>query len=144
MKNGEYTAEDIDEKVLRYVDAYIKQTLKYTKVDYIKELSNERKYTSLLKKRNDGLLTSIEAESDRYIYAEIRVDDYIIEFESEMMFREIMRLTEKQREVLLKNVVLGIPMAEIARQMGIRENKVYKHKKNALLALAERMKPDEL
>lgn len=32
----------------------------------------------------------------------------------------------------------------IARQMGIRENKVYKHKKNALLALAERMKPDEL
>ena len=23
MKNGKYTAEDIDEKVLRYVDAYI-------------------------------------------------------------------------------------------------------------------------
>ena len=35
MKNGKYTAEDIDEKVLRYVDVYIKQTLKYTKADYI-------------------------------------------------------------------------------------------------------------
>lgn len=144
MKNGKYTAEDIDEKVLRYVDAYIKQTLRYTKVDYIKESSNERKYTDLLKKRNDGFLKLVDAESDRYIYEKIQIDDYIIEFESETVFREIMRLTEKQREVLLKNVVLGIPMEEIARQMGIRENKVYKHKKNALLALAERMKPDEL
>ena len=107
-------------------------------------MSNERKYTDLLKKRNNGLLTSTGAESDRYIYEKIQIDDYIIEFESETVFREIMRLTEKQREVLLKNVVLGIPMEEIARQMGIRENKVYKHKKNALLALAERMKPDEL
>lgn len=66
-KNGEYTAEDIDEKVLRYVDAYIKRILKYTKVDYIKELPNRRKYMDLLQKLKDGLLTAEIAERDIYI-----------------------------------------------------------------------------
>ena len=34
--------------------------------------------------------------------------------------------------------------AIIANEMGIGENKVYKHKKNALSTLAKRMKADEL
>ena len=33
---------------------------------------------------------------------------------------------------------------QIANEMGIGENKVYKHKKNALSTLAKRMKADEL
>ena len=74
----------------------------------------------------------------------MRLDNYIIGFESEILFKQIMHLTEKQREVLLKNVVLDIPMEKIAQQMKIQENKVYKHKKNALSALAKRIKPDEI
>ena len=35
MKNGKYTLEDIDDRVIKYFDAYIKQTLKYTKIDFI-------------------------------------------------------------------------------------------------------------
>ena len=82
-------------KVLRYVDAYIKQTLKYTKIDYIKELSNERKYTDLLKKRNDGLLTLVDAESDRYIYEKIQVDDYIIKISE-------LTITDSEKEIEVK------------------------------------------
>ena len=74
----------------------------------------------------------------------MRLDNYIIGFESEILFKQIMHSTEKQREVLLKNVVLDIPMEKIAQQMKIQENKVYKHKKNALSALAKRIKPDEI
>lgn len=69
----------------------------------------------------------------------------IAEFRRRYLKNEIlMHLTEKQREVLLKNVVLDIPMEKIAQQMKIQENKVYKHKKNALSALAKRIKPDEI
>ncbi len=143
MKNRKYTTQDIDEKILRYFDAYIKQTLKYTKIDYIKKQSQSREYADLLKKREEKMYSADKAEYDRYIFGEIRLDEYIIEFESEVVFNQIMLLTDKQREVLLKNVVLGIPIEEIAGQMGIRENKVYKHKRNALSILAERMKLDE-
>lgn len=68
----------------------------------------------------------------------------MIEFESEDLFNQIMSLTAKPMEVLLKSVVLDIPMKMIANEMGIGENKVYKHKKNALLTLAKRIKADEL
>lgn len=93
-------------------------------------------------KHKDG--ETADSQNDRYIFGEVRLDNYIIGFESEILFKQIMHLTEKQREVLLKNVVLDIPMEKIAQQMKIQENKVYKHKKNALSALAKRIKPDEI
>ena len=144
MKNGKYTLEDIDERIIKYFDAYIKQTLKYTKIDYIKQHSKKRECDDLLKEKKSKDETEDKPDYDRYIFGEIKVGDYVIEFESDDLFNKIMCLTDKQREVLLKNVVLDIPMKIIANEMGIGENKVYKHKKNALLTLAKRMKADEL
>ena len=51
MKKRKYTTQDIDEKILRYFDAYIKQTLKYTKIDYIKKQSQAREYADLVFRR---------------------------------------------------------------------------------------------
>lgn len=144
MEKAEYTLKDIDERVLRYFDAYIKQTLRYTKIDFIKKKSCEREYADLIKEHKYENIPSDKADYDRYIYGKIQLDDNVIEFESETVYNQIMRLTGKQQEVLLKNVALEIPMEEIAKQMGIGENKVYKHKKNALSTLARRMKYDEI
>ena len=144
MKKEKYKLEDIDFRIVEYFDAYIKQTLKYTKIDFIKQISDKRNHDDLLKelKHKDG--ETADSQNDRYIFGEVRLDNYINGFESEILFKQIMHLTEKQREVLLKNVVLDIPMEKIAQQMKIQENKVYKHKKNALSALAKRIKPDEI
>ena len=144
MKKEKYKLEDIDFRIVKYFDAYIKQTLKYTKIDFIKQISDKRNHDDLLKewKHKDG--ETADSQIDRYIFGEVRLDNYIIGFESEILFKQIMHSTEKQREVLLKNVVLDIPMEKIAQQMKIQENKVYKHKKNALSALAKRIKPDEI
>lgn len=49
MKNGKYTLEDIEDWVIKYFDAYIKQTLKYTQIDFIKKHSKNREYDDLLK-----------------------------------------------------------------------------------------------
>jgi hypothetical protein len=38
MKKEKYKLEDIDFRIVKYFDAYIKQTLKYTKIDFIKDL----------------------------------------------------------------------------------------------------------
>lgn len=144
MKNGKYTLEDIDDRIIRYFDAHIKQTLKYTKIDFIKQHSKNREYDDLLKEKKFRDEAEDKPDYDRYTFAEIKVGDYVIEFESEDLFNQIMSLTDKQREVLLKSVVLDTPMKIIANEMGIGENKVYKHKKNALSTLAKRMKADEL
>ena len=132
MKNGKCTLKNIDDRIIRYFDAYIKQTLKYTKIHFIKQQSKKREYDDLLKEKKFGDESEDKPDYDRYTFAEIKVGDYVIEFESEDLFNQIMSLTDKQREVLLKSVVLDIPMKIIANEMGIGENKVYKHKKNAL------------
>lgn len=144
MKKEKYKLEDIDFRIVKYFDAYIKQTLKYTKIDFIKQISDKRNHDDLLKEWKHKGGETADSQNDRYIFGEVRLDNYIIGFESEILFKQIMHLTEKQREVLLKNVVLDIPMEKIAQQMKIQENKVYKHKKNALSALAKRIKPDEI
>lgn len=106
MKKEKYKLEDIDFRIVKYFDAYIKQTLKYTKIDFIKQISDKRNHDDLLKewKHKDG--ETADSQNDRYIFGEVRLDNYIIGFESEILFKQIMHLTEKQREVLLKNVVL--------------------------------------
>ena len=113
MKKEKYKLEDIDFRIVKYFDAYIKQTLKYTKIDFIKQISDKRNHDDLLKewKHKDG--ETADSQNDRYIFGEVRLDNYIIGFESEILFKQIM-------------------------------HKVYKHKKNALSALAKRIKPDEI
>lgn len=142
MKEKEYALCDVDGKVLKYFDAYIKQTLKYTKIDYMKCQFNDAEHSYFLKDNKDNLTEN--SCCDKYICGKVQVDEYLIEFESETLFKQVMVLTKKQREVLLKNVVLGIPMSEIAKQMGICENNVYKHKRKALAILIGRIKKDEV
>ena len=52
-------------------------------------------------------------------------------------------LTETQRLVLLKNVVLKIPMKQIALELGISIGMVEKHKNNAIRIIKRRMSVDE-
>ncbi len=52
-------------------------------------------------------------------------------------------LTETQRLVLLKNVVLKIPMKQIALELGVSIGMVEKHKKNAIRAIKRRMSVDD-
>ena len=52
-------------------------------------------------------------------------------------------LTETQRLVLLKNVVLNIPMKQIALELGVSIGMVEKHKNNAIRAIKRRMSADE-
>ena len=52
-------------------------------------------------------------------------------------------LTEKQRLVLLKNVVLKIPMKQIALELGISISMVKKHKDKAIRVIKRRMSVDE-
>ena len=52
-------------------------------------------------------------------------------------------LTETQRLVLLKNVVLKIPMKQIALELGVSIGMVEKHKNNAIRIIKRRMSVDE-
>ena len=52
-------------------------------------------------------------------------------------------LTEKQRLVLLKNVVLNVSLKQIALELGISIGMAEKHKNNAIRAIKRRMSVDE-
>ena len=66
-----------------------------------------------------------------------------IYIESKVLYEELIKLTDKQREVLLKNVILDIPMQDISTQMGISLGKAYKHRRNALKILQRRLSDNE-
>lgn len=137
-----YTLQDVDEHMLNYVNAYIKQVISNAQKHYFR--------TSLKHTRFD---VSFEPYSDDICYSEdnniqndcrlLTVDNIaMFHIESEPLYRELIKLTAKQKEVILKSIVLDIPMEIVAAQMGISVGKAYKHRRNALAKMKEGLNRD--
>ena len=141
--NTLFTIQDVDEHMLNYVNAYIKQVINNAQKHYFSVSRKHIKYD-----------ISFEPYCDEICYSEDNIihNDYhilafeniaLFQIESEPLYRELMKLTAKQKEVILKSIVLDIPMESVATQMGISVGKAYKHRRNALIRLREGLKRDE-
>lgn len=129
----EYSRPEITDQIRRYADAYIKQVVNYSQKGFFKVKYKHTNYGIEFESFNENICYGAKYTDEIVVHSrKIVVGNAVIGIDSEELYEALLLLTEKQREVLIKNIVLDIPASQIASQMGIRTNKVYKHRTAAL------------
>ncbi len=141
----DFSLEDISEELLDYVDKYLKTVISNAKRRYYRKTKRPRKYgivfVELDKYAED--LHYDEPGFEQALCQLIDVQGVKIPILNPELADTLRSLTETQRLVLLKNVVLKIPMKQIALELGISIGMVEKHKNNAIRIIKRRMSVDE-
>ena len=141
----DFSLEDISEELLDYVDKYLKTVISNAKRRYYRKTKRPRKYgivfVELDKYAED--LHYDEPGFEQALFQLIDVQGVKIPILNPELADTLRSLTETQRLVLLKNVVLKIPMKQIALELGISIGMVEKHKNNAIRIIKRRMSVDE-
>ena len=141
----DFSLEDISEELLDYVDKYLKTVISNAKRRYYRKTKRPRKYgivfVELDKYAED--LHYDEPGFEQALCQLIDVQGVKIPILNPELADTLRSLTETQRLVLLKNVVLKIPMKQIALELGVSIGMVEKHKKNAICAIKRRMSVDD-
>ena len=141
----DFSFEDITSELLDYVDKYLKTVISNTKRRYYRKIKRAREYgivfVELDKYAED--LHYDDPELEKVLCQLIDVQGVKIPVLNPELADALRSLTETQRLVLLKNVVLKIPMKQIALELGISIGMVEKHKNNAIRIIKRRMSVDE-
>lgn len=141
----DFLLEDISDELLHYVDKYLKTVISNTKRRYYRNKKRSLKY-GIVFVELDKFVEDLHYDDPGIEQAHCQLIDVqglkIPVLNSELA-DSLRNLTEKQRLVLLKNVVLKIPMKQIALELGVSIGMVEKHKKNAIRAIKRRMSVDE-
>ena len=137
----DFSLEDISEELLDYVDKYLKTVISNAKRRYYRKTKRPRKYgivfVELDKYAED--LHYDEPGFEQALCQLIDVQGVKIPILNPELADTLRSLTETQRLVLLKNVVLKIPMKQIALELGISIGMVEKHKNKAIRIIKRRM-----
>lgn len=134
MKKEEFANEEINENVILYVDKYIKLMISNTKISYLR-----RDKCSDLPDCDLIYLNDTKCIFPYYDEEIMGFEDttYLIG-ESEIIIKDsrvsecLDKLTEREREVLLKNIVLKTPLDEIADDYNVSVRMVKHYKKRAM------------
>lgn len=141
----DFSLEDISEELLDYVDKYLKTVISNAKRRYYRKTKRPRKYgivfVELDKYAED--LHYDDPGLEKALCQLIDVQGVKIPVLNPELADALRSLTETQRLVLLKNVVLKIPMKQIALELGVSIGMVEKHKNNAIRIIKRRMSVDE-
>ena len=141
----DFSLEDISVELLDYVDRYLKTVISNTKRRYYRKIKRAREYGIVfveLDKYADDLRYD-DPGLEQVLCQMIDVQEINIPVLNPELAEALRSLTETQRLVLLKNVVLNIPMKQIALELGVSIGMVEKHKKNAMRAIKRRMSIDD-
>ena len=141
----DFLLEDISDELLDYVDKYLKTVISNAKRRYYRKTKRPRKYgivfVELDKYAED--LHYDEPGFEQALCQLIDVQGAKIPVLNPELADALRSLTDTQRLVLLKNVVLKIPMKQIALELGVSIGMVEKHKNNAIRIIKRRMSVDE-
>ena len=141
----DFSPEDISLELLDYVDKYLKIVIGNTKRRYYRNKKRPHKYgivfVELDKYAED--LHYDDPGFEQVLCQLIDVQGIKIPVLNPELADALRSLKETQRLVLLKNVVLNVPMKQIALELGVSIGMVEKHKNNAIRAIKRRMSADE-
>lgn len=136
-----YKIDQIDKCMLNYANAYIKQVVNNSQKNYFRSKLRHTKFNFSFEEYNDNInyFENENQEIDVTLQF-VEFDMFRISIESDKLYEAINKLTDKQLEVIIKNIILDIPMQDVAAQMKISLGKAYKHKRNAINILRRRLK----
>lgn len=143
MSNPLYTHQDLTDEMVQYIDRYIKKSISNTKRKYYRETGKAKKYgislVDIADYENSSALSEPGLEDCCSYFV---VQGERIAISDPDLYDAILRLTSTQRDVILQNVVLQIPLKHIAEELGVTERATQKQKHNAIDALKRMLRHD--
>jgi hypothetical protein len=139
-----FTLKDIEPQLIEDVDKYIKTTIANSVKRYYKKQNRHRKYQIVFYSYEECIEEIGYEENFTDICARyIDIDGHRIPVYNQSLFKALFELSSIQRNVLLRNVVLKTPMAQIAKDFGISQRMIQRHKHNAIDKVRRSMKKYE-
>lgn len=141
MGEMKFDIKEINKAVVMYVDKYLKRMMSNVKFSFLDKYNDKDRplYNCIYLNDNEILFSYNEQGiekvlSDTYIFenTEITVKDDII---SDCLNE----LSERERKLILRNIVLKTPLKEIALDMGLSERMIKYYKKKALEKIKRRI-----
>ena len=126
--------EDITDEQQTYADAYLRKVIVNTKNKSYHRQMKPRQYgiTFVPLDPDDNNLVYEDPGFEKAMCQHIRVLEQDIPVYNTSLYWALLCLTDKQRVALLGNVVLRIPMGQIAHILGVYPRTAEKYKHNAI------------
>lgn len=141
MAEKRYTLEDVNEEILNHTDRYLKRTMINAKNSYYRKISIKDKKITIINIENiQDILADNDDLFDDLLCEVFLVKNIKIRIFDNALSKALSNITDRQRNVLLLNVALDIPLSKVAHSFGISLRAVEKHKQKALEKIRKEMK----
>lgn len=131
MREIKFELGEITDDVIIYVDKYIKLLMSNVKYSFLEKFNAEQKlicnYIQI--KENDIRFSYQDAGIEKILSDIYVVESTEIIIKNSRMAECLNNLTYREREVILRNVVLKTPLKKIAFDIGVSERMVKYYKK---------------
>ena len=145
MRKNEFEFGEITDDVIVYVDKYIKLLMSNVKYSFLEKFNAEQKlicnYIQI--KENDIRFSYQDAGIEKILSDIYVVESTEIIIKNSRMAECLNNLTYREREVILRNVVLKTPLKKIAFDIGVSERMVKYYKKSALNKMRKELENNE-
>lgn len=145
MRKNEFELGEITDDVIVYVDKYIKLLMSNVKYSFLEKFNAEQKlicnYIQI--KENDIRFSYQDAGIEKILSDIYVVESTEIIIKNSRMAECLNNLTYREREVILRNVVLKTPLKKIAFDIGVSERMVKYYKKSALNKMRKELENNE-
>ena len=133
-----FSLEDLTLERRHYIDRYLKRVINNRVRDYYRYQKKASKYGLRFVTLDEiDTILSYEQTFDR-VSGFVEAGGFRIPVYSPTLLSALNQLTYLQKEVLIGNVVLSIPLNKIAQRLGISLRMVKKHKQKAIQSIKRR------
>ncbi|MBR3933901.1 MAG: sigma-70 family RNA polymerase sigma factor [Clostridia bacterium] len=141
MKKIKFFIEDITFEHIEFCDKYIKKTISNQKHKYYRSDNLAKKYDVIFVDLDcvEEEITCVDSDLEAIGCIYLRVKDVDIPVHNHELAKVLIDLTDKQRTVVLRNIVLGETLTEIAKDLGFSVSMARKLRNKALKNIKERM-----
>lgn len=136
-----FSPQDIDAELIEYIDKYFKTVIINAKRHHYRKRDHLKKHGIIIVEleKYEENLTYDETGFEEVTCQIIHIKNAQFPIFDRNLADAISHLKEKQRIVLLENIILQIPIKQIASELGISKRMAEKHKHNALAAIKEEL-----
>lgn len=138
MKPNDISIEVFENELIPYADRYFKKVIINSQNTYFKEIIKRQKYGIefvAFSECNDDDLRVDEKGYEMAVSPTLETKEFRITLETPALLTAFCQLTHLQQKVLIYNVILKIPLREIADKFNVSQRMIEKHKANALKKL---------
>lgn len=146
MGKEKFGFDEVNADVIVYVDRYLKLLMSNVKYSFLEKYNSVDRpiYNCVYLKENDIRFSYCDQKIEKILYNTYTVEDAEITVNNDTLSDCLNSLSDREREIVLRSIVLRTPLKDIAADIGISERMVKYCKKNALEKMKKGMARSEL